>query len=166
VPNFEQKRKPDVVTESTPCRDLIAHETTGAWSKMAPFRILSMDIECQGRKGCFPEPEKDKVIQIATTVQHVGEKEPFLRHVLTLSSCSAIPAAQVESFDREEDLLCRFALFRELNMHCKQHAAHTCCKGASEGSTTHYAQQGWPKSNACAACAGGRSSSAPSTRTS
>ena len=58
---------------------MIAHETTGAWSKMAPFRVLSMDIECQGRKGCFPEPERDRVIQIATTVQQVGAAEPFLR---------------------------------------------------------------------------------------
>jgi DNA polymerase delta subunit 1 len=74
---------------------------------MAPFRILSMDIECQGRKGFFPEAEKDKVIQIATCVQTMGDKEPFLRHVLTLNSCSPVPAAQVESFDREEDMLQR-----------------------------------------------------------
>ena len=76
---------------------------------MAPFRVLSMDIECQGRKGHFPEPERDRVIQIATTVQQVGAPQPFLRHVLTLNSCSPIPAAQVESFEREEDMLQRCA---------------------------------------------------------
>lgn len=91
------------------CRDLVAHETTGHWSKMAPFRVLSVDIECQGRKGCFPDAEKDKVIQIASTVQQVGDEAPFLKHVLTLNSCSPIPAAQVESFDREEDMLQRCA---------------------------------------------------------
>jgi len=32
------------------------------------FRILSFDIECAGRKGIFPEPEKDPVIQIANMV--------------------------------------------------------------------------------------------------
>jgi DNA polymerase delta subunit 1 len=95
-------------------RDLVAHETTGAWSKMAPFRVLSMDIECQGRKGCFPEAEKDAVIQIATTVQQVGSQEPCLRHVLTLNSCSPIGAAQVESFDCETAMLCR----------CCPHIAH------------------------------------------
>ena len=36
----------------------------GVWSRMAPFRILSFDIECSGRKGHFPEPEHDPVIQV------------------------------------------------------------------------------------------------------
>lgn len=30
---------------------LIAHAPEGEWSKVAPFRILSFDIECAGRKG-------------------------------------------------------------------------------------------------------------------
>lgn len=90
-------------------RDLVAHEPVGEWSKMAPFRTLSVDIECQGRKGCFPEAEKDAVIQIASTVQRVGEEAPFLRHVLTLNTCSAIAGAVVESFQREQDMLCRCA---------------------------------------------------------
>ena len=29
---------------------LISHAPEGGWAKMAPFRILSVDIECQGRK--------------------------------------------------------------------------------------------------------------------
>lgn len=29
----------------------IAHAPEGEWSKVAPFRILSFDIECAGRKG-------------------------------------------------------------------------------------------------------------------
>lgn len=29
----------------------IAHSPEGEWSKIAPFRILSFDIECAGRKG-------------------------------------------------------------------------------------------------------------------
>ena len=36
--------------------------------QVAPFRILSFDIECAGRKGIFPEPEHDSVIQIANMV--------------------------------------------------------------------------------------------------
>ena len=31
--------------------DFIAHSPEGEWSKVAPFRILSFDIECAGRKG-------------------------------------------------------------------------------------------------------------------
>lgn len=33
-------------------KDFIAHAPEGEWSKVAPFRILSFDIECAGRKGC------------------------------------------------------------------------------------------------------------------
>ena len=29
----------------------IAHPAEGEWSKVAPIRILSFDIECAGRKG-------------------------------------------------------------------------------------------------------------------
>ena len=31
--------------------DFISHEPEGEWSKIAPIRILSFDIECAGRKG-------------------------------------------------------------------------------------------------------------------
>lgn len=44
--------------------DLISHAPEGEFSKMAPFRILSFDIECAGRKGHFPEPTHDPVIQV------------------------------------------------------------------------------------------------------
>lgn len=44
----------------------------GEWSGIAPLRILSFDIECAGRKGIFPEPSVDPVIQIASVVQIHG----------------------------------------------------------------------------------------------
>lgn len=31
---------------------------------MGPFRILSFDIECAGRKGVFPDAKHDPVIQV------------------------------------------------------------------------------------------------------
>ncbi|KAH9717339.1 DNA polymerase delta catalytic subunit [Citrus sinensis] len=43
--------------------DIISRHPEGEFSKMAPFRILSFDIECAGRKGHFPEPTHDPVIQ-------------------------------------------------------------------------------------------------------
>lgn len=52
---------------------MISHGTEGDWGKVAPFRILSFDIECAGRKGIFPEPDKDPVIQIANMVVRQGE---------------------------------------------------------------------------------------------
>ena len=53
---------------------------------MAPFRVMSIDIECLGRKGCFPEADKDPVIQIASVVSTPGAKEPMLHHIVTLGT--------------------------------------------------------------------------------
>ena len=64
--------------------NLISHEPEGEWSKIAPLRILSFDIECAGRKGIFPDPEVDPVIQIASMVTRQGEQSrPYLEHRLT-----------------------------------------------------------------------------------
>ena len=76
---------------------LISHAPEGDWSTVAPIRILSFDIECAGRKGIFPEPEKDPVIQIANMVVRQGEKEPFIRNVFTLNTCAQIVGSQVGS---------------------------------------------------------------------
>lgn len=54
-------------------KNFISHAPEGEWSKMAPLRILSFDIECAGRKGIFPEPEHDPVIQIANMVTRQGK---------------------------------------------------------------------------------------------
>jgi DNA polymerase delta subunit 1 len=51
----------------------ISHAPEGDWSKIAPLRILSFDIECAGRKGVFPEAQIDPVIQIANMVTRQGE---------------------------------------------------------------------------------------------
>jgi DNA polymerase delta subunit 1 len=54
----------------------VSHAPEGSWSKIAPLRILSFDIECAGRKGIFPEPEIDPVIQIANMVTRQGMSCP------------------------------------------------------------------------------------------
>jgi DNA polymerase delta subunit 1 len=51
----------------------ISRPAEGEWSKMAPLRILSFDIECAGRKGIFPDAKVDPVIQIANMVTRQGE---------------------------------------------------------------------------------------------
>jgi DNA polymerase delta subunit 1 len=55
--------------------DLISHDASvdDTWSKIAPLRILSFDIECAGRKGVFPDAEIDPVIQIANMITIQGE---------------------------------------------------------------------------------------------
>ncbi|XP_021807316.1 DNA polymerase delta catalytic subunit [Prunus avium] len=96
--------------------DLISHAPEGEFSKMAPFRILSFDIECAGRKGHFPEPTHDPVIQIANLVTLQGENEPFIRNVMTLKSCSPIVGVDVISFDTEREVLLAWRdLIREVD---------------------------------------------------
>ncbi|XP_075498392.1 DNA polymerase delta catalytic subunit [Primulina tabacum] len=85
--------------------DLISHVPEGEFSKMAPFRILSFDIECAGRKGLFPEPTHDPVIQVANLVTLQGEDQPLVRNVMTLQSCAPIVGVDVMSFDTEKEVL-------------------------------------------------------------
>uniref|UniRef100_A0A672KUH2 DNA polymerase n=1 Tax=Sinocyclocheilus grahami TaxID=75366 RepID=A0A672KUH2_SINGR len=91
--------------------DLVSHPAEGEWQRIAPLRVLSFDIECAGRKGVFPEPEIDPVIQIASMVQRQGEKEPFIRTVFTLQSCASIVGSQILCFTQEKLLLQSWAEF-------------------------------------------------------
>uniref|UniRef100_A0A665UYF6 DNA polymerase n=1 Tax=Echeneis naucrates TaxID=173247 RepID=A0A665UYF6_ECHNA len=91
--------------------DLISHPAEGDWQRIAPLRVLSFDIECAGRKGIFPEPDKDPVIQIASMVQRQGETEPFIRTVFTLQSCASIVGSQILCFTQERQLLQSWAEF-------------------------------------------------------
>ena len=71
------------------------YECVGKWSSIAPIRVLSFDIECQGRKGHFPEAQQDPVIQIANTLTLQGSELPIVRNVFTLNTCLPIVGAQV-----------------------------------------------------------------------
>lgn len=90
---------------------MISHAPEGEWSKVAPFRVFSFDIECAGRKGVFPEPDKDPVIQIANMVIRQGESEPFIKTIFTLKNCAPIMEAQVLSYETEKELLQSWAEF-------------------------------------------------------
>uniref|UniRef100_A0A672YHQ5 DNA polymerase n=1 Tax=Sphaeramia orbicularis TaxID=375764 RepID=A0A672YHQ5_9TELE len=91
--------------------DMISHPAEGDWQRIAPLRVLSFDIECAGRKGIFPEADKDPVIQIASMVQRQGETEPFIRTVFTLQSCASIVGSQILCFTQEKQLLQSWAEF-------------------------------------------------------
>ncbi|XP_071104876.1 DNA polymerase delta catalytic subunit-like [Haliotis cracherodii] len=91
--------------------DFVSHATDGEWSKVAPFRILSFDIECAGRKGVFPEADKDPVIQIANMVIRQGERDPFIRNVYTLNTCAPVVGSEVLSFKTEKEMLEKWAAF-------------------------------------------------------
>lgn len=91
--------------------DVQPHQPEGDWNKIAPLRILSMDIECQGRKGHFPEAEQDPVIQIANTVTVYGHDKPIVQNVFTLKGCLPIVGAQIIASDTEEDMLLKWRVF-------------------------------------------------------
>jgi DNA polymerase delta subunit 1 len=93
--------------------DLIAHSSEGEYSKMAPLRILSFDIECAGRKGIFPEANVDPVIQIANVVTRYGDPKPFVRNVFCMDTVSPIVATQILSFSNEGDMLMKWRDFLE-----------------------------------------------------
>ncbi|XP_056636918.1 DNA polymerase delta catalytic subunit [Diorhabda sublineata] len=91
--------------------DFIVHAPEGEWSSVAKFRVHSIDIECAGRKGIFPEPNVDPIIQIANAVGYHGEKEVIFRNIFTLKSCAPIGHAEVYSFESEEEMLEAWANF-------------------------------------------------------
>lgn len=57
------------------------------------------------RKGIFPEPEHDPVIQIASMVIRQGEKEEFIKTVFTLGTCANIAGVGVIECHTEQELL-------------------------------------------------------------
>lgn len=93
------------------CNEVIPRKPEGEWSKVAPLRILSFDIECQGRKGYFPEAEHDPVIQIANSLSVYGDKSPIVQNVFTLKGCLPIVGAQVLSSNTEQDMLLKWRAF-------------------------------------------------------
>ncbi|KIW21021.1 hypothetical protein PV08_01600 [Exophiala spinifera] len=94
-------------------RDMVSLGNDGEWAKMAPLRILSFDIECAGRKGVFPEPNQDPVIQIANVVTRYGESKPFVRNVFVLDTCSLIVNTQIYEHDSESKMLMAWRDFLE-----------------------------------------------------
>lgn len=91
--------------------NIVSHECSGPFSSIAPLRILSFDIECQGRKGHFPDALYDPVIQIANTLTLQGSDQPIVRNVFTLNSCLPIVGAQVISSATEEEMLMKWKSF-------------------------------------------------------
>ncbi|CAL1714984.1 unnamed protein product [Somion occarium] len=101
----KKKRSQCQIELSVRWDDFISHTPEEQWSRMAPLRILSFDIECAGRKGIFPEAHTDPVIQIANMVTRQGESKPFIRNVFTLNTCAHIVGSQVLSFTDEATML-------------------------------------------------------------
>ncbi|KAL7485072.1 hypothetical protein ACHAW6_012798 [Cyclotella cf. meneghiniana] len=91
--------------------EVVPRKPEGEWSKLAPLRILSFDIECQGRKGHFPEAEHDPVIQIANSLSVYGHEGVVFQNIFTLKGCLPIVGAQVICSDTEQEMLLKWRTF-------------------------------------------------------
>ncbi|KAJ1460963.1 DNA polymerase family B-domain-containing protein [Pelagophyceae sp. CCMP2097] len=100
------QREVDVVFDS-----VVAHAPEGAWSKLAPIRILAFDIECAGRKGHFPDALHDPVIQISCVVHEQGRANSVVDAIFTLKGCLPINGAEVVTSATENDMLLKWASF-------------------------------------------------------
>jgi DNA polymerase delta subunit 1 len=83
--------------------------TSDEYSNIVKLKILSFDIECAGRKGVFPEPEIDPVIQIGMSTSLFGTALPWTNTVLVLGSCAPIPGVYIIECETEEELLMAFS---------------------------------------------------------
>lgn len=123
IPKGEYKRKGFGARESACKAEIIAgfeslhnlgHE--GKYMKLPKIKTLSFDIECAGRPGIFPEPEKDPVIQIGIYVSVLGEEKPLGSVGLTLNTCKDIDQSIVLRFKYESSMLMAFAqIIREID---------------------------------------------------
>lgn len=107
-------------TETTVCKETSCDHELFAdnWKQITPVQndsigplvIASFDIETYSPDRVFPDPDMEcPVIQIATTYQRYGDKEPFRRHLLTLKKCDPIESVEVVECDTERDLLLRWS---------------------------------------------------------
>ncbi|CAD6199696.1 unnamed protein product [Caenorhabditis auriculariae] len=96
---------------TTSVQDLISHDPEGEWADIAPIRTLSLDIECIGRRGVFPEAQEDPIIQIANMVKVEGEAEPFIRNCFVLGTCAPVVGSSIIECVNESVLLEKWAEF-------------------------------------------------------
>ena len=92
-------------------KDLVSYGTQ-THSRIGKYKVCSFDIECQGRKGHFPDPELDPVIQIANTVYVCGDKPTdFKQTIFVLGTCAEISNAKVYSFKTEREMMLAWRAF-------------------------------------------------------
>lgn len=80
--------------------------------EMAPFRILSFDIECERRKGDgrLPDVEDpdDRIIQIGMVYNHIGKSNCYKKSIITIGDTDPIEGVEVINCKDEEKLLVEF----------------------------------------------------------
>ena len=86
--------------------DVIPLSTHGEYSKLAPLRILSIDIECSSEGGHFPVPGKDPVIQISNICIEFGaDSEPIVQKMFSFKTCATAASIASASLSRSSEYL-------------------------------------------------------------
>eukprot|EP00698_Gefionella_okellyi_P022836 TRINITY_DN7638_c0_g1_i1.p1 TRINITY_DN7638_c0_g1~~TRINITY_DN7638_c0_g1_i1.p1 ORF type:complete len:1087 (-),score=146.10 TRINITY_DN7638_c0_g1_i1:5716-8670(-) len=99
--------------------DLQAHNgTEPQYMRSAPLRILSFDIETLGRKGIFPDPDFDPIIQISAQLMEYGSHPDTSSKIMfCLKDTDALPGTDMRIYDHgsladsERAMLGDFATF-------------------------------------------------------
>lgn len=82
---------------------VVVHAPDGEWSKIAPMRVLSFDIECN-TGDTFPTPDTNEVIQIGNVCKVPGSDTVLSRCIFTLKGCAEIVDAEVCSYETEREM--------------------------------------------------------------
>lgn len=76
---------------------------------IAPFRILSYDIECYCKNHlAFPKARKDPIIQIGLTMNNINNIDNIEKYIITLGTCDDIDDVKVIQCQTEKELLYKF----------------------------------------------------------
>jgi len=80
---------------------------------IGPVIVASFDIEVCSMDGSFPKAERegDRIIQIGTTCHYHGQKDCFLKHIITLGHSHPIDGVVVESYETESEVLLAWTRF-------------------------------------------------------
>lgn len=108
--NFSEKEKDSFCTIEAhvksdfikPCTDI------SIINEIPDYIEMSFDIEAySGDEKSFPDPKRDAdaCIQIGSTLKRYGDKEPYLKHIITLKGCNPIEGVVVESYRTESEVL-------------------------------------------------------------
>ena len=88
------------------------HITPVQNDETGPIVTASFDIETYSKDGSFPDPSSTTnycpVIQIATTFQKFGQKQPFKRSLITLKQCDPIEGVDIQECRSERELLLKW----------------------------------------------------------
>jgi len=84
--------------------DILKHDQYTRDDKIQWINTAFCDREATG----FPPLEGDKVTFIGSTFLRYGEPEPYRNHCIVLNTCDPVPGCEIETTDREDDLLLRW----------------------------------------------------------